>query len=285
MKLSLRLKCVTQRALAVLPLLLACHAAPVLAAPVPPSAESTLDVCQDQISGNWRYSGVVAVAGKTLSQDSVIGIDFKIQNQVSAGYIDALRATRLADDQSSAAATTARVARFSIDAAPLLLGTVRNASRVVIFDPLNLAAKPLTLEPRFEFSGPVCGCSNPTGCTRTQGYWKSKPGAIWPSPYSRTAMFFSSGLTWQQILQTPPAGGSAYLILAHQYIAASLNRASGASAPSSLQTVLNTSKAYFSGGTNLDSCGGSSCETQKTWAGMLDTYNDGRYPGAPAHCP
>ena len=98
-------------------------------------------------------------------------------------------------------------------------------------------------------------------------------------------MFFSSGLTWQQILETPPAGGNAYLILAHQYIAARLNRASGASAPAGVQTVLHHATTFFSGGTTLDSCGGSACGTQKTWAGILDTYNNGQYPGAPAHCP
>lgn len=98
-------------------------------------------------------------------------------------------------------------------------------------------------------------------------------------------MFFSSGLTWQQILETPPKGGNAYLILAHQYIAAVLNRASGASAPSSLRTIINQSTTWFSSDTNVDSCSGSDCETQKNWAALLDTYNNGLYPGAPAHCP
>lgn len=267
------------------PVLLVCVTEPVIAAPTLPAAASTLDVCQDDATGNWRYSGVVSLSGNSLALNSVITIDYAIQNQRSSGYSDALHAVRLADDPAVSSGTSARVARFSVDAAPLLLGTLRNASRIVIVDPLNLSAAPISLEPRFDFIAPVCGCPKPTGCTRTQGYWKSKPGVFWPTPYSRAAMFFSSGLTWQHILETPPAGGNGYLILAHQYIAALLNRASGASAPGSLQTVIANASACFSAGTNLDSGGGAACEVQKSWAGILDTYNNGEYPGAPRHCP
>ena len=35
------------------------------------------------------------------------------------------------------------------------------------------------------------------GCTYTQGYWGNKPGVVWPDPYSRDAVFFLSGQTWQ----------------------------------------------------------------------------------------
>lgn len=134
-----------------------------------------------------------------------------------------------------------------------------------------------------DLTGLTC-CPKPTGCTRTQGYWKSKPGVVWPSPYNRNAKFFSSGLTWQEVLDTPPKGGNAYLILAHQYIAAVLNRARGASAPPAVQRVIDSATAFFSSGTNLDTCGESECEAQKNWAAILDTYNNGRYPDAPLHC-
>ena len=179
MKLSLRLKHAARRALALLPLLLACHLAPVFAGPVPPSAESTLDVCQDEISGNWRYSGVVAVAGKSLSQDSVIGIDFKIQNQVSTGYADALRAPRLADDPG-AAGTSARVARFSVDAAPLLLGTLRNASRVVISDPLNLAATPIPSSHASNSRDPFAVVRNPPAAPAPRATGRASPALSGP---------------------------------------------------------------------------------------------------------
>lgn len=249
-----------------------------------PAAEATLDVCHDELSGAWRYSGVVSVSG--AADGSVVGIDYWIQNKTSAeGYADVLRAPKLADETVLLTESKARIARFSVDAAPLPLGTLRNASRIQISDPLAPASTPLSLAAGFETMAAVCGCPKPTGCVRTQGYWSNKPGVSWPAPYSRTAMFFSSGLTWQQLFDTPPAGGNGYVILAHQYMAALLNRAAGASAPSGIQTVISNATAFFASGTTLDSCGASSCATQKNWAAILDTYNNGAYPGAPGHCP
>ncbi len=261
------------------------HQLPALAAPALPAAVATLDVCHNELTGNWRYSGMVAVAGSAIKASSVVGVDFWIQNKsTSAGYANALRVPGI-NDLAVLPATTARMMRFSIEDAPLSVGTLRNTSNITIADLLAPAVAPLLLEAGTEFTQSVCGCPHPTGCTRTQGYWKSKPGVVWPSPYSRTAMFFSSGLTWQQILDTPPSGGNAYLILAHQYIAAVLNRAAGASAPTSLQTIISNATTWFSSGTNLDSCRASDCDTQKNWAGLLDTYNNGQYPGGPPHCP
>lgn len=272
------------QALVAFPLLICTHGA-ALAAPAPPAALATLDVCHNEATGNWRYSGMVAVSGRDLNSSAVIGVDYLVQNNTStAGYASTLQVPAILDDVALATASKAHLTRFSTEGTPMSLGTVSNTSRVAIADPLALSAAPLVLTAGAGFAEAVCGCPKPTGCTRTQGYWKSKPGVVWPAPYSRTAMFFSSGLTWQQILGSPPSGGNAYLILAHQYIAALLNRASGASAPSSLQTVISDATTWFSGGTNLDSCGGSACETQKNRAGMLDTYNNGLYPGAPSHC-
>lgn len=283
MKLSSRLKNCCSRALLMLPLMTGMQPGQAAAQSLP-AATSTLDVCHDEVSGDWRYSGVVSLAGSAVTATSDIAIDYRIQNKTSElGYADALQAQALPPVVLNA--NPARVSAFSIDAPPLSLGTLRNASRIVVTDPYATTAPSLLLGAFAELTGPVCGCPKPTGCVRTQGYWKSKPGVVWPAPYTRGAMFFSSGLSWQQILETPPQGGNAYLILAHQYIAALLNRASGASAPSSVQTVINNATAFFSSGTNLDSCGGSACDTQKTWAGILDTYNNGQYPGAPKHCP
>ena len=282
MKLFARIRMYSLRAIFVLPLSFGLTAA--VASAAAPIATTTLDVCQDSISGKWMYSGVVAIAGASLRDSSVLGINFNIENKTSSlGYVDALRVDRLADDP--AATGPARVARFASEAPPLLLGTLRTAVQVKIYDPLAPASVPLRLAAYFDVTTAVCGCPKPTGCTRTQGYWKSKPGVVWPAPYSRTAMFFSSGLTWQQILDTPPKGGNGYLILAHQYIAAVLNRASDASAPSGVQSVIDSARTYFQGGSTPGSCGGSDCETQKSWAGILDTYNNGQYPGAPRHCP
>jgi hypothetical protein len=78
------------------------------------------------------------------------------------------------------------------------------------------------------------------GCTKTQGYWKthSKYGPAanedetWAKvePHGEDSSFFSTGYTWYQMLNLKPKKGNAYIILAHQYIAAYLNLLSGASA-------------------------------------------------------
>lgn len=282
MKLSSRLLHFSLQAILALPLVLGAQAD---CAPAAPAAIATLDICHNELTGNWLYSGMVAVSGSAIKSSSVVGVDYWIQNRTSsADYANALRVPGV-DDQALVSVSAARLTRFSVEGAPFSVGTLRNSSQIAIADLLAPGAPPLLLQATADYTQAVCGCGHPTGCTRTQGYWKSKPGVIWPAPYSRDATFFSSGLTWQQILETPPQGGNAYLILAHQYIAAVLNRAAGASAPSSLKTIINNATAWFSSGTNLDSCSSSACETQKNWAGLLDTYNNGQYPGAPPHCP
>jgi hypothetical protein len=282
MKLFTRLNNAVKGAAMALPLLLGAPAWALAAAP--PAALSTLDVCHNALTGNWRYSGAVVLTGAALTPTTIAGIDYWVQNSVSpAGYADTLRVTGM---PQAAATGTTRVARFSTEAPPLSTGTLRNSTRIVIGDLLAPAAPSLLLQSTADYTQAICGCPHPAGCTRTQGYWKSKPGVIWPAPYSRTDLpFFSSGLNWQQVLETPPQGGNAYVILAHQYIAAVLNRAAGASAPASLQAIINQASTWFSSGTTLASCGASACDTQKNWAALLDSYNNGLYPGAPTHCP
>ena len=82
------------------------------------------------------------------------------------------------------------------------------------------------------------------GCSLTQGYWKthSKYG---PAPYdARWALigedtaFFSSGKTWYQAINQSSAGGNAYYILAHQYIAARLNIAGGTGSTPAVNAAL-----------------------------------------------
>lgn len=274
------------RALLMLPVILAFQSNPALAQSKPtaaPAAMTTLDVCHDETSGKWRYSGVVAMSGKSL-EGTIASVQYWIQNQTSAaGYVDKFQAARL-ENGVLAAVDNATLTRFSIDAEPLSLGTVQNTARIALIDPLLPAQAPVRLEASHPVTEAVCGCGAPKGCVRTQGYWGNKPDVVWPAPYSRNATFFSSGLTWQQIMDTPPAGGNAYIILAHQYIAAVLNRAAGASAPSSLQTIINNATAWFAGGTTLATCSASECATQKNWASILDTYNNGQYPGAPKSC-
>lgn len=110
------------------------------------------------------------------------------------------------------------------------------------------------------------------GCTYTQGYYKNKGKGLLPS-----GNFFSSGKTYLQVLKTAPRGGNAYYILAHQYIAATLNIKYGASSTTDVNTAIATATAYFNG-TN------SSLTRDQliALAGTLDSYNNG--VTGPGHC-
>lgn len=240
-----------------------------------PKAAATLDVCENAATGTWQYSGVVSLAGAT-APGTAAKVDYKVQNRVHGP--DYATAYRVAAAPVSPAART--VFGFTMEGAALTLGTMRGAATVQLTDPASGRTS------TFEVVAPetVCGCQPVRGCVRTQGYWGNKPGVIWPVPYSRNALYFASGLTLQQILDAP-VRGSGYLILAKQYIAAVLNYAAGASAPPSIIAAINDASAFFSSGTTPASCGPGQCEAQKTLAAILDTYNNGQYPGAPKHCP
>lgn len=113
----------------------------------------------------------------------------------------------------------------------------------------------------------------PLGCAYTQGYWKNHTSS-WPAGYSPTAMFYASGKSWIDLFNTPPKG-SAYIILAHQYMAAALNVANGAYMPPTTQTTFDAAAAYFAGGAGGD---------LTAWASILDNYNNGLVAGGPPHC-
>jgi hypothetical protein len=121
------------------------------------------------------------------------------------------------------------------------------------------------------------------GCTLTQGYWKTH-SEFGPAPYDDTwalladgasTPFFDSGKTYYEILWTAPKKGDAYLILAHQYIAAELNMLNGASVPANVQTAFDAATDYFNGdsATRAQILG---------WASILDQYNNGAF--GPGHC-
>jgi hypothetical protein len=127
-------------------------------------------------------------------------------------------------------------------------------------------------------------CPPADGCTLTQGYWKQSHHA-WPGPgqyeqlYFRHWPFFDSERSWQVTFDTP-ARGDAYLILAHQYMAATLNIANGADAPDDIRAVRQAAANWFS----LTSAERAlvSRETLTQWADALARFNEGR-AGVP-HC-
>lgn len=124
-------------------------------------------------------------------------------------------------------------------------------------------------------------CSD--GCTLTQGYWKnhnelrSKPSQAidWPAPMDEHALLCGKELL--EILRTP-ANGSAWIILAHQYIAASLNVASGASS-TAISATLADARTLL-----LANCAGITTERQVAidLSYKLDSYNNGLI--GPGHC-
>lgn len=135
-----------------------------------------------------------------------------------------------------------------------------------------------------------CTCIG-DGCTLTWGFWKthSKYG---PAPYAATwdlldedATFFLSTLTYHQTLWEDPGGRNAYYILAHQYIAAVLNRLKGASVPQGVADAITGAEALFNqytpGQVSQKSAGAIRARFVY-WAEILDNYNNGEL--GPEHC-
>ncbi|MGV3587556.1 MAG: hypothetical protein ACO1OF_11165 [Adhaeribacter sp.] len=121
------------------------------------------------------------------------------------------------------------------------------------------------------------------GCTRTQGYWKNHaPGSKKADPNwgnLATTQFFSSGETYLSIFDVQPKG-NAYYILAHQYVAATLNLKSGASMPTSVMTAYNNATNFFENNMPTQTAVSKNQLTQ--WADVLDKYNNG--VTGPGHC-
>jgi hypothetical protein len=126
-----------------------------------------------------------------------------------------------------------------------------------------------------------------SGCTLTPGYWKthSKYG---PAPYDsrwaqigEDAAFYLSGDTWYSVLWTTPAGGNAYYILAHAYIAAKLNLLT-ATAPGSVNTAMIAADNFFKTYTPSSTFSKAVRNAALQNATTLDNYNNGL--NGPGHC-
>lgn len=145
----------------------------------------------------------------------------------------------------------------------------------------------------------------PTGCTLTQGYWKTH-SILGPAPFddnwnnipkdpyapastgsAENLAFFYSGQTWYQVFWTPPQGGNAYYQLAHQYEAAVLNILNGAD-PSAVTATLNSALAQLNNSANTPTAIGAlkgNDPKRALWislAGTLGSYNSGQI--GPGHC-
>jgi type II secretory pathway pseudopilin PulG len=131
-----------------------------------------------------------------------------------------------------------------------------------------------------------------TGCTLTQGYWKThskygpaaKPDATWnllPGGLGPDTVFFLSGQTWIQVFTTAPQGNP-YYILAHQYMAARLNILDGASSTPAVDSAIAWATTFFNTYTPSSSLGKSVKNAALNAASLLDSYNSGAI--GPGHC-
>jgi hypothetical protein len=129
------------------------------------------------------------------------------------------------------------------------------------------------------------------GCTLTPGYWKthsnhgpapydSKWEAITPS--GADSPFFKSNQTWYGVLWTAPSKGNAYYILAHAYIAATLNTLNGAQSTPAVASALAWASTFFNTYAPTDVLTKAKRNQVLSKASILDQYNNG-YTG-PGHC-
>lgn len=126
-----------------------------------------------------------------------------------------------------------------------------------------------------------------TGCTLTQGYWKTH-SQLGPARYDDNWLslgalqeqtpFFLSGSTWYKVFWTAPAG-NAYYNLAHQYMAAKLNIFNGASTTPEVLTAISQAEAFFTTATPATKY---KQATLNLLATILDQYNNGLI--GPGHC-
>jgi hypothetical protein len=132
------------------------------------------------------------------------------------------------------------------------------------------------------------------GCSLTPGYWKthSQKG---PAPYDdawallgpaqQDTVFFLSGKSYYQVLWTAP-NGNAYFILAHAWIATTLNGLNDASMPPEVLSAWNEGTTLFSTYTpaQIGAQRGSQQPRKRflELAGLLDMYNNGLI--GPGHC-
>ncbi|HIH20815.1 TPA: hypothetical protein HA244_06110 [Candidatus Micrarchaeota archaeon] len=112
------------------------------------------------------------------------------------------------------------------------------------------------------------------GCTYTQGYYATHSG--WTAPAGEYSWFSMT------TLQKSAKGGDAWLILAQQYIAAVLNRESGAGVPPDVAPALTDAKNLL--GPAQYSIGKKSQVRAQavSLSVILDSYNNG-FAGVP-HC-
>jgi len=132
------------------------------------------------------------------------------------------------------------------------------------------------------------------GCTLTPGYWKTHSHRG-PAPYDDTwallgpaqedTVFFLSGKTYYQALWQAPQG-NAYYILAHAWIATTLNGLNGSTMPPEVMQGWQEATTLFQTWTpaQIGAQKGNQQPRKRflELAGLLDMYNNGLL--GPGHC-
>lgn len=126
-------------------------------------------------------------------------------------------------------------------------------------------------------------CAPATGCPATQGFWKHH--AFPASMFNAQGQVVIGGTSYTaaqlvNILNTPPSGGNATLILLHQLIAALANVNAGAQIVGVVEDGVNVSLAISEAEQLLQTAGGSFVQSSTTLgaqmtalANVLDAYN------------
>jgi hypothetical protein len=130
----------------------------------------------------------------------------------------------------------------------------------------------------------------PPGCTHSQGYWKNHADPdgdydpTWDAVGGPDAEFFDTGDTYLAMLHTSPRG-NAFVILAHQWIAAELNIAAGAAVSPAVQPAFAEATQLLQtwSATGLIPKSHDDRPRALECADLLDQYNNGN-AGTP-HCP
>jgi hypothetical protein len=129
-----------------------------------------------------------------------------------------------------------------------------------------------------------------TAFVRGQGYWKTHsdygpatpPDDTWEqvAPSGEDSPFFDSGMSWHEMMWAPPKKGSAYIILAHKYMPAWLNREAGAPINLALKQALLDAETFFAEHTPDEKLDKDARKAAIHLAGLLNNFNDG-VVGAP----
>jgi hypothetical protein len=274
------------------------------------AAYKTIDICE-QTDGSWLYSGVIAVWNEGAVDTQGLAITDCIQNKTGSGqFVDQYCTTTFApaihEITKGTTLQTASTFEYSIVGAPLD-GYIRNRVKLTITNHSGALGTPTGPEPKATYTGdvPPRPCDQVFGCTLTQGYWQNHP-EDWPAGFSPSDTFFLAtkqvcvancgGNPNDDVYETPPASwadvlaaavnlSQGYYQLAHQYIAAVLNIANGASVPDGVQDTLDLAAPWLAANAPSACTASGSCGLQKDWAAVLDEYNNGVYPGGPPHCP